>query len=233
MSLGGSEEYVYVAWNDGFQGLDDDLRPFFSGHREDGQSVLEYSPEFEDASDAVEWWKQRGAEKILIRLDHRGYLWAGVGPPPIDTDTGQPMLVFSDEDPAGRPESSYIRAEAAQRAMRDQEAANEANKPVLMGERIRKRREDLGLSVTEVAQRISAEEAWITEVESGRTARAVTISQWVDLVWATHNPWPDPRRYRSTGGLGWVALDGLSAAEDIVQRHLDLAEADESSGSIQ
>lgn len=218
-----------MAWNDGFEAPEDELRPYFSGHRENGQSVLEYSPEFTDASDAVAWWKQRGAKKILIRLDHRGYLWAGEGSPPIDIDTGLPMPVFSDEEPAGRPESSWVRAEAAQRAMREQVAANEANKPILMGERLRRRREDLGLSVTEVAQRMGTEEAWITGVESGHLAGAVTVSQWVDLVWATHDPWPDPRRNRSAGGFSWVAFDLLSAAEDIVQRHLDLPEEDEPS----
>ncbi len=65
---------------------------------------------------------------------------------------------------------------------------------------------------------------WIEEVESGSTASEVTINQWVNLVWATQEHFPDERRLVDSGGYRWVASDLLSAAEVIVQHHLDVVE---------
>ncbi len=67
-------------------------------------------------------------------------------------------------------------------------------------------------------------DTWVDEVESGRTSSALTIDQWVDLVWATKEPWPDERRLGNTGRYGWVAGDLLHAAEHIVQHHLNVVE---------
>lgn len=222
---------VYLAWDDGYGvgSSEDELHPHFYGHLEDGGSLIEHGPEFADASDAVRWWRERGADNIVIRLDHhRGYFWAGVGPPPVKSSTGQPMPVFSHDDPAGRPESSQARAEAAQREMREQVAAHEANKPFVMGERLRERREAIGLSVEGLAERMGVSDTWVEDVESGRTASTVTINQWVDLVWATKEPWPDERRLRNIGRYGWAAGDLLYGAEDIVQHHLDVVERQDS-----
>jgi transcriptional regulator with XRE-family HTH domain len=134
------------------------------------------------------------------------------------------MPVFSDDDPAGRPESSLARAKAARREFREQTAAHEANKPFVIGERLRERREAIGLSVEGLSERMGVPDTWVEDVESGRTTSAVTITQWVDLVWATREPWPDERRLRNTGRYGWAAGDLLYAAEDIVQHHLDVVE---------
>jgi hypothetical protein len=71
--LGGT---VYLAWED--DPLEDEPHPHFFGHRDDGE-LFEDGPDFEDASDAVRWWRERGADRILIRLDHSCYLWAGDG----------------------------------------------------------------------------------------------------------------------------------------------------------
>jgi transcriptional regulator with XRE-family HTH domain len=108
--------------------------------------------------------------------------------------------------------------------MQEQFAAQESNKPILMGARLRQRREAIGMSVQGLAERMDVTETWIHEVESGRTASAVTINQWIDLVWATQKPWPDERRLRSTGKFGWTAFDLLAAAEDIVRRHINSTE---------
>lgn len=221
MTSGSLEGWVYLAWDDDL--IADEPHPRFYGHREYGD-LIEDGPEFEDASDAVRWWRERGAEKILIRLDHSRYLWAGVGLPPVDSETGQARPVFSDDDPAGRPESSRARSEAARHEMQEQFAAQESNKPILMGARLRQRREAIGMSVQGLAERMDVTETWIHEVESGRTASAVTINQWIDLVWATQKPWPDERRLRSTGKFGWTAFDLLAAAEDIVRRHINSTE---------
>ena len=204
---------VYMAWDSDL--LADEPQPRFSGHREDGDT-FEDGPAFDDASDAVRWWRERGAGKILIRLDHSGYLWAGVGPPPVDPETGHPMPVFSDDDPAGRPEDSLARAKAEQRELREQEAARRANQPYEMGARLRARREAVGLSIEGLAERVESSPGWIESVEAGQTASALSLSHWVDLVWATREPWPDQRRFRNTGSYGWVAYDLLTAAEDIV-----------------
>jgi hypothetical protein len=62
---------------------------------------FEHGPEFDDANEAVMWWRERGARRICIRLDDRETLWAGDGPPPQETPA---MSVFNPDDSRGRPE---------------------------------------------------------------------------------------------------------------------------------
>jgi len=81
---------------------DDDKRARWSGSCQfaDDQP-FEHGPEFDDANEAVMWWRERGARRICIRLDGRETLWAGNGPPPEEMPT---MSVFDPDDPRGRPE---------------------------------------------------------------------------------------------------------------------------------
>jgi hypothetical protein len=59
-------------------------------------------------------------------------------------------------------------------------------------------------------------------MEEGMEPLELTMSEWVDLVWATRNPWPDERRYLETrsGSFGWVGSQFDGAAE-AVRRHLE------------
>lgn len=92
---------VYLALDvDVFDGNDKAV-PHWNGHRQfDDGSPIEMGPEFVDASDAVTWWRERGATRIFIRLDFGKYLWAGDGPPPEGRTT---LSVFDPGYPRGRP----------------------------------------------------------------------------------------------------------------------------------
>jgi hypothetical protein len=210
---------VYLALS--YDPWDEDVQPHWDGHREfDGG--FEPGPSFADASDAVRWWRDRGAEWILIRIDDFEYLWAGVGPPPVDDDG--PAQVFSDDDSRGRPEGARATAEAARSRLREDEAAERLQRAVEEGSRLRIRREAVGLTVADLAARVGHDPSWINDIESGRTALEVRFKEWVDLVWATQDPWPDARRTNGTGSrFGWVASEGeqLAVAEQLVRRHLD------------
>jgi hypothetical protein len=207
---------VYLALN--YDPWDGAIQPQWDGHREfDGG--FEQGPVFADASDAVRWWRDRGAEWILIRLDDFEYLWAGVGPPPADDE--DPLRVFSDDDIRGRPEGAKATAEAARARLREDEAAGRRQKAAAEGDRLRRRREDAGLTAADLATRMGHDPSWITDIEAGPTALDVSMSEWVDLVWATQDPWPDPRRSKVTGSrFGWVG-EGLTVAEGLVRSILE------------
>jgi len=210
---------VYLALD--YDAWDETVHPKWNGHREfDGG--LEPGPSFADASDAVRWWRDRGADWIVIRLNDTETLWAGAGPPPVD-DAG-PIPIFSDDDPRGRPEGARATAEAGRRRLDEQEAAERSQIAIDEGDRLRRRREAIGLTVEDLATRMGLDPSWISDVESGLTTLEVSMNQWVNLVWATQEPWPDDRRTKRTGSrVGWVASKGqqLAVAEQLVSQRLE------------
>jgi hypothetical protein len=209
---------VYLALTFYGPGPDDDyLRPRWAGYQETDEGI-EAGPEFADAGDAVRWWRERGAEWILIRIDATEHLWAGTGPQPVDNDG--PIPEFSFDDPRGRPEGAMKSARAAREDNMERQAADEVRLAFEEGARLKRRREGVGLSVVELATRIGVDPSWIESVESGRATSEVTMSQWVDLVWATREPWPDDRRHQGQMMVGWVG-ESLVDAEDIVRLTLE------------
>lgn len=107
------------------------------------------------------------------------------------------------------------------------EAAERLQRAVDEGDRLRTRREAVGLTVADLAARVGHDPSWISDIESGRTALEVRLKQWVDLVWATQDAWPDARRTNGTGSrFGWVASEGkqLAMAEQLVRRRLEEVE---------
>ncbi len=201
------------------------MKPSWGGHREvPGGQDMEPGPDFLDASEAVQWWRDRGADQVFINLDGSEYLWAGVGPPPEDT-----MTVFSSDDPRGRHEDALLMAEAGRKRVREKRSLQRAQASIKLGEDLRRRRERTGLSVEELASRINGSIAWVTDVESGRTALEVDHNRWVGIVWATREPWPDERRYQpktddgKVRRYGWVDGEGagLARAEESVRRWLE------------
>jgi transcriptional regulator with XRE-family HTH domain len=78
----------------------------------------------------------------------------------------------------------------------------------------------MNLSVNELADRVGRSTQWLLNVESGKSTYDVSFLQWVDLVWATREGWPDEMRTRKTGNLGWVARQGefLLEAEVFVNK---------------
>lgn len=218
----GSWGTVYLALDYGYDDLtvDGHLHPRWISHRVSGREPgpeLEESPQFADASDAVRWWRSRGAERIWIRLDDTEVLWAGVGDPPVDGDDR--ASVFSDDDPRCRPEGALATAVRQRDWDRKRMEADLSQIAVEEGARLRQRREAIELSIEDLAERVNVDSSWIRDVESGRTAGDVRMSQWLSLVWATREPWPDDRKNRSHKKVGYVG-SSLAGAEDIVRQWL-------------
>ena len=223
---------VFLTFDYGWTDADaeEELKPSWGGHREiPGEQRIEPGPDFRDATEAVQWWRDRGATRIRINLDGTEYLWAGTGVPPKDAWTGIAMEVFSPDDPRGRPAGAVAMAEEARQRTREEWASQRANVPIRLGRDLKRRRERARITTNELAARIGVEPSWVSDVESGRTALAVTHNQWVDIVWATREPWPDARRYEPKPDdgrvrrFGWVggAGGGLVHAEDSVRRWLE------------
>jgi DNA-binding XRE family transcriptional regulator len=178
-------------------------------------------PEFLDANDAVNWWRERGAMRILVRLDFGKYLWAGEGPPPDEPST---LSVFNPDDPRGRPEGAAKTSKERRRDFADAVSARRLSFALDEGRRLTRRREAVHLSKRELANRVGQSEQWLLDAESGKLSDQVTFSQWVDLVWATRPGWPEERRASKATNAGWVAHQGqyLREAEVLVNSVLGL-----------
>ncbi len=204
----------------------EEIHPTWGGLRDFGSDVPpERGPSFADASDAVKWWRQRGAEWIVIQIDSSEDLWAGVGPPPLAGAADERMAVFSDDDPRGRPEGAFATAEAARKRFETLFAHHQEQRWIEQGDQLRRRREAVGVSLEDLASRIGVDPSWVEDVELGRTTMEVTLGEWVELVWATREPWPDNRRMEEThrsSSRSWMAPNLLAAAEDQVSECLAL-----------
>ncbi len=201
---------------------DDNAVAHWNGHCQfDDGSPIEMGPEFLDASDAVTWWRERGATRIFIRLDFGKYLWAGDGPPPEGRTTPS---VFDPTDPRGRPEGAAKTSEERRRVFADAVSARRLSFALDEARRLTRRREAVHLSIGELADRVGQSEQWLLDAESGKSSDEVTFSQWVDLVWATRPGWPDERRASKATSTGWVAHQGqyLREAEVYVNSVLGL-----------
>lgn len=212
---------VYLSLVEDFSDAEN-LTARWAGHVESGdRSQFEVGPDFLDASDAVSWWRKRGAERIYIRLDFEEYLWAGEGSPPDDRST---PFVFDPADPRGRPEGATRALDAQRQAYAAVESAERVGAALEEGRRLTRRREAIGLSEYELADRVGQSTEWLLAVESGTSTYDVAFSQWVSLVWATRHGWPEEMRSSETGNLGWVAQRGqfLREAEVFVNKTLGL-----------
>jgi hypothetical protein len=201
---------------------DEDAVAHWNGHCQfDDGSPIEMGPEFLDANDAVIWWRDRGATRILVRLDFGKYLWAGDGPPPDETST---LSVFDPDDPRGRPQGAAKTSKERRRDFADVVIARRLSFALDEGRRLTRRREAVHLSARELANRVGQSEQWLLDAESGKSSDQVTFSQWVDLVWATRPGWPEERRAGKIKSAGWVAQRGqfLREAEVLVNSVLGL-----------
>jgi hypothetical protein len=196
--------------------------PRWNGHCEfqDG-SRPELGPEFLDAADAVTWWRERGATRIYIRLDFGKYQWAGEGSPPDDQVT---IAVFDPSDPRGRLDGAAKTSEARRLVFEEAVSARRRAAALDEGRLLTRRREQVQLSVAELANRVGRSEQWLLDAESGISSSEMTFSQWVDLVWATRKGWPEEVRINKTNGVSWVGTRGqyLRGAEVFVNKLLGL-----------
>ncbi len=202
---------------------DEEYPPRWFGYVEhEGDPVVEEGPFFEDAEDAVRWWKRR-SERIFVRLNERETLWAGVGEAP--EVSGKALGVFDENDPRGRPEGAR---ETVRVALADSRARQEEEKRQQHAEdglNFKRRRLAANLSVEDVALRVAKSTGWVEEIESGLDDD-VSLSNWIDLVWATTEPWPEARETadRLWGAGGWFAFAPLAPqleqAEDFVTRRM-------------
>jgi hypothetical protein len=202
---------------------EEDSPVVWSGHWESSdRSSIETGPDFLDASEAVTWWRERGAKRIYIRLDFRELLWAGEGNPPDDST----LSVFDPADARGRPEGAARTLAAERRAFAEVQRTERVAAALDEGQRLTRRREAMHLSVNDLAHRVGRPTRWLLDVESGKSTYNVTFSQWVNLVWATREGWPDEMRTRDIGSVGWVAPRGqfLREAEVLVNDAIGLNE---------
>jgi hypothetical protein len=186
--------------------------------------LLQEDPTFADAADAVRVWRAQGVERIIVSLGSwsKGeQLWAGLGAAPTDPKTGEQMRIFSDDDPRGRPEGARATRLADAEAFNKELRAWYADMPRRDGDAFRLRRESLGLSIDAVSERTGLDPRWLADVEAG-LAGPLKVSQWVELVWATREPWPDPRRSLLSGidqMWGWFpGPGGFITASALVER---------------
>jgi transcriptional regulator with XRE-family HTH domain len=178
-------------------------------------------PTFADASDAVEWWRSRGAKTILIRLNFNEHFWAGEGTPPEDCAE---MPIFDANDPRGRPEGARRTIEEHDRAEAVRANTEQVEAAIEEGRQLTVRREAEGLSVDELADRLGTTPQWLLDVESGKSSFQVTLTQWINIVWATRPGWPNEKSNAEPRRIGWVARHGqfLSQAERIVNESINL-----------
>jgi hypothetical protein len=194
----------------------------WNGHCEFGdESPLEVGPDFLDAGDAVTWWLERGATRIYIRLDFEETLWAGEGTLPAASEK---IGTFDFADPRGRPEGARETLASMRRTIAESEASERATGAREEGQRLTRRRECVELSIDELANRVGVSSEWLANVEEGISTYEVTFSQWINLVWATREGWPDEIRSAKTGARSWVASRGqlLREAEISVNKMLGL-----------
>jgi hypothetical protein len=204
---------------------EEEEEPLWCSRELDDRGVdVREGPAFFAASDGVRWWRDRGAEAIFVSLDlgsDNSRLWAGLGDAPVDPETGESMPVFVETDPRGIRDGAIASLRAAgeifDRWCRDQEAEMDRT----LGAQFTARRIAAGLSIDAVVERVGPTGQWLEDVESGATAREVTLPQWIDLVWATQEPWPDDRQDRLVltwrSGYAPITYTRLSQTEDSVR----------------
>jgi transcriptional regulator with XRE-family HTH domain len=114
--------------------------------------------------------------------------------------------------------------DAERRDLAETQGAEREAAALVEGHRLTRRRESIHLSVNGLADRVGQSTQWLLDVESGKSTYDVTFSQWVDLVWATRQGWPDEVRTRGDRNVGWVAHSGqfLRDAEVLVNRMMEL-----------
>jgi hypothetical protein len=152
-------------------------------------------PEFDDLSEGVAWWQARGARRIFVTFDaSQRYHWAGSGPPPIDPETELPFPRFSHADPRGRHQGLIATIRVDDERMDQWRSARTFEHQRRDGVRLASRRLAAGLSVEAVAERMGIEPQWILDLENGELEPFPNLEAWVELVWATQDPWPDERQ---------------------------------------
>lgn len=190
-----------------------------------GEDDLEFTegPFFSDALEAVRWWRGRSS-RIYVRFEEEGEpLWAGEGPAP---EIGHPMRAFDEHDQRAHPEGTRQAAESRRASRRALAAAEKRQQMMEDGLHLRERRTAEHISVDGLAMRMGVEPSWIEGIESGEIQPASPFSTWIDLVWATTEPWPEAcaatdRLWEGSESRGfWMANGGLlrQAEEQVARR---------------
>src|SRR5487761_1655731 len=171
------------------------------GQNEAGGDYL-LSPSFGTLPEAIGWWKDRGEDFILVRIDDSEYLWAGEGRAPVDA-RGDFQFRNLDDALANDPDTSQTRISTVD------DQTKLASKSAL-GNDICRRREAGALSLKEVARRMEVDEEWLSEVEGG-SLKGVDQAVLLRFVGATSEFWPNVN-LSTRQNLGWVESDLLSLA---------------------
>lgn len=177
-------------------------------------------PTFAGPREAVEFYQRLGFEFIFVDLADGRY-WAG---PRASLTPWDSLPVFDPLSPETEADRARRNVVLKQEEWRAHEAEARSRAGAESGAALRDRRERLGLSIDAVAERSGFSREWLLALESGSPSASDTpMSAWIDLVWATTEPWPDAKRHalerwgNRFPRFGWVGA-GLGVAEHIVAR---------------
>ncbi len=218
--------YIALDWDPFHDEGSENFPPSWFGYLEYGDGDLEFTEVnfFSDALEAVRSWRGRSS-RIYVRIEEEGPpLWAGEGPPPEIED---PMAIFDEHDQRAGVEGTRQAAESRRASRRAFAEGERRQQRMEDGSGLRDRRIAAGISADDLALRMGVEPSWIEGVESGEIEPERPISTWIDLVWATTEPWPETqatadRLWEGSEPTGfWVAHGGLlRQAEDQVARRI-------------
>jgi DNA-binding XRE family transcriptional regulator len=223
-----TDEAVFIAldWDTCEEEEAEEFAPSWFGYMENGGDGFEFSEDlfFSSASEAVRWWRGRSS-RIYVRLEEKGEpFWAGEEPA---SATDAHLRVFDEHDERA-PVLGALQAAQSRRASRRALAKSERRQLMMEeGLRLQERRAAVGISVDDLAMRMGVEPGWIREVESGEVRPDPSLSTWVDLVWATTEPWPEARTsadqlWEGSESTGVVVVNRglLRPAEELVARRI-------------
>ena len=218
--------YIALDWDPFHDEDSENFPPSWFGYLEYGDGDPEFTEVhfFSDALEAVRWWRGRSS-RIYVRIEEEGPpLWAGEGPPPEIED---PMAIFDEHDQRAGVEGTRQAAESRRASRRAFAEGEKRQQRMEDGSGLRDRRIAAGISADDLALRMGVEPSWIEGVESGQIEPERPTSTWIDLVWATTEPWPETRAtadrlWEGSEPTGfWVAHGGLlRQAEDQVARRI-------------
>jgi hypothetical protein len=187
---------------------DDEPEGFWFGYEDSVDYIhLEVSPKFSNAKEAISWWSVF-TDRIVVGLgtENEKY-WVG------SDHSSNPGLPLYDD---GDVRSTVAGAREASLRCRDQWLVNTAiaKAEILQddGREIKRRRQILGLSVSQLSERSDVSRLVIENLERGYEDPSVSMTTWVNLVWALTEPWPAMHdRARSAENKSMLLPSGPSA----------------------
>lgn len=199
--------------------------PFWYGWDESENPIaLDVSPVFPDALTAIDWWT-RYTGRIVANLGVEGErVWAGTD---LDANPGLPL--FNRGDARATSETTVLVGRSHQES-REHERARDAEQQIRRDcQELRQRRLSRQLSIEELASRSGLDVEVLEHLELGETDGWIEKKDWLALVWALTDPWPEARdaaaRRGPVAGLFSPTMSPLQLADSVVRSYRDSPES--------